>query len=400
MSAYSDKLLALIDDVYTTVDDPARWSGVVRRIAEQAGAPRGLLFTPYHGMDDGGLWCGHNLGTEELKPYIDYYHQTDIWTLRAIARGLPTNFPVNCDRLVAADELDRSEFYNDYLRHIDIRGALSVMFGGETASYPRVHLSMYRPTGSEHFEPAAETLMGVLTPHVHRALDLGYRFAALRHRARDELEALDRLDFGVAALGQDGSIAFMNQRAERILAADDGLAIRRDCIVAGHHGDNERLWKLVRNTIGARSKGTRSPGGSLAVTRPSGRRSYAVTVAPGAGAPDMAGVPAAWSLVFIVDPDLHHELPLERIAGLYGLTASEAQLAAALAAGRSLSEYAQAAALSMNTVRWTLKQVFAKTETRRQAELVRLLLTTSTPGTTGLDSRITNHDTQHPPFEG
>ena len=35
------------------------------------------------------------------------------------------------------------------------------------------------------------------------------------------------------------------------------------------------------------------------------------------------------------------------------------------------------AALSMHTVRSTLKQVFAKTETRRQAELVRLLLTTS-----------------------
>ena len=28
----------------------------------------------------------------------------------------------------------------------------------------------------------------------------------------------------------------------------------------------------------------------------------------------------------------------------------------------------------MNTARWTLKQVFAKTETNRQAELVRLLL--------------------------
>jgi DNA-binding CsgD family transcriptional regulator len=28
----------------------------------------------------------------------------------------------------------------------------------------------------------------------------------------------------------------------------------------------------------------------------------------------------------------------------------------------------------MNTARWTLKQVFAKTDTSRQAELVRLLL--------------------------
>lgn len=102
--------------------------------------------------------------------------------------------------------------------------------------------------------------MSALTPHLHRALDLGHRFAALRHRARDGMEILN----------QDGSIAFMNQRAERILSAGDGLAIRHECIVAENHPDNEALWKLLRNTIGAQSKGKRSAGGSMAVRRPSG----------------------------------------------------------------------------------------------------------------------------------
>lgn len=321
------------------------------------------------------MWFAHELGSAELEDYIDYYHQTDLWTLRAFARDLPTRHPIDCEALVPPDELDRSEFYNDYLRHIDIRGAYSVMFGGERGSYPRVHLSVYRPNDSKPFGTGTGELIKTLTPHLHRALDLGFRFAGLHSRARGKLEALNHLGFAVAGLDQDGSIAFMNQRAERILTANDGLTIRHQYIIAANHDDNEAFWKLIRNTIGARSKNARSPGGAATVRRPSGARGYAVTVAPGAGAPGGAGVPAAWALVFIVDPALQHELPAERIARRFGLTAAEAQLAAALAAGNSLGEYAEAAGLSMHTVRGTLKHVFAKTDTRRQAELVRLLLT-------------------------
>lgn len=114
-----------------------------------------------------------------------------------------------------------------------------------------------------------------------------------------------------------------------------------------------------------------------------------MTVAPGAGGRSVAGIPAAWAFVFIVDPALRPELPVDRIARFYGLTSAEAQLAVALATGQTLSEYTETAALSMNTGRWTLKQVFAKTDTRRQTEVVRLLLRTSMTGSSrGAQRRI------------
>ncbi len=63
------------------------------------------------------------------------------------------------------------------------------------------------------------------------------------------------------------------------------------------------------------------------------------------------------------------------LQALYGLTAAEARLALGLAQGRGLDEMAAALGLSRHTVRTQLKQVFAKSGTRRQPELVRLLLT-------------------------
>jgi len=378
MSYSHDQLLSLIDRVYTTVESPDRWPQVVGEIAERAGVPRALVFTPFHGMDEGGFFYSHNLSDEELAGYIDYYHQIDVWNLKAFDRGIPTGVVINCDRLVPPAELQETEYYNNYLKYIDIQGALGAMFQGGTGGFPRTHMSVYRPIGSEHFGAEPEHLIQELIPHVNRALDLGFRFASLRSRARSKLEALNRLDFAVAALNQDGTIGFMNQRAEQILTAADGLAIRHTCIVAEHHDDNEAFWRLVRNTIGMQSKGERPAGGSVGISRPSGRRNYAVTVAPGAGMPELAGVPMAWALIFIADPELNPELPAERISRIHGLTSAEAQLAVGLATGKTLSEYADSTALSMHTVRSTLKQVFAKTDTRRQAELVRLLLTTTT----------------------
>jgi DNA-binding CsgD family transcriptional regulator len=58
----------------------------------------------------------------------------------------------------------------------------------------------------------------------------------------------------------------------------------------------------------------------------------------------------------------------------FGLTKAEARLALSLAAGASLPSMAQAFDVKLTTVRSQLQQVFAKTGTSRQAELVAVLL--------------------------
>ena len=84
--------------------------------------------------------------------------------------------------------------------------------------------------------------------------------------------------------------------------------------------------------------------------------------------------PAA--LVFVTDPERSPEIPQAQIARLYRLTPAEARLVADLVAGQSLAEYAERAGITLNTARWRLKQVLAKTDARSQADLIRLILRT------------------------
>jgi DNA-binding CsgD family transcriptional regulator len=81
------------------------------------------------------------------------------------------------------------------------------------------------------------------------------------------------------------------------------------------------------------------------------------------------------------DPDRTVPLPAERLCRVFGLTPAEAKLAAALAGGSTLGQYADRASIKIGTARWYLKQVLAKTGVHRQSELVRNVIATVGIGT-------------------
>lgn len=384
----SEAFVELVERVYETVDAPDRWRDVLAELADRVGGSRGCLFTPARKVEEGGLWSSYRLPAEQLIGYFTYYYQTDLWTLRAAELDLPTGLAVDCDKLVPAAVLEKSEWYNDFLKHVDIRGALSIMLGGGRPSYPRVHLSIYRSVGSSEFTTRAEALMQGLAPHLNRALDLGFRFNMLRNRLRDQQQVLNRLEYGVLMLDRRGRIIFRNKTAEKILAAADGLSVSKRRLVAGHPTSRDCLCKLVNRIVESRGDGSRSAGGSLSVPRPSAKRDYGLTVSPAAGAASMTALRNAAALVFITDPEQDRRPEAERMADLFGLTPAEARLAEALVLGHSLRSYADKERLSIHTVRTTLKHVFSKTRTRSQSALIRLLLANCVPA----------HGRLHPPF--
>ena len=82
--------------------------------------------------------------------------------------------------------------------------------------------------------------------------------------------------------------------------------------------------------------------------------------------------PAA--ILYVGDPDRIMVFDNARIAKLYGLSRAESRVAALLASGYRLEQAADMLGVAYETVRKHLKQIFSKTGTYRQAELVRILV--------------------------
>jgi DNA-binding CsgD family transcriptional regulator len=118
---------------------------------------------------------------------------------------------------------------------------------------------------------------------------------------------------------------------------------------------------------------TRS-GRSFTCERPSGKRPYVFHVLPVHGARNGETSTEPTALVLIIDPEHESEPPAALLRRLYGLTKSEADVALCIVRGADPKQIAEELSISAATVRTHLKHVFEKTDTHRQAELVRHLL--------------------------
>ena len=82
------------------------------------------------------------------------------------------------------------------------------------------------------------------------------------------------------------------------------------------------------------------------------------------------------ALVLIRDPGSTPRLDERLVAASLGLTRAESQVAVALASGRTISDIASSKGTKEVTVRAQIKSILRKQGIPRQADLVRLLLTT------------------------
>jgi DNA-binding CsgD family transcriptional regulator len=316
-------------------------------------------------------------GWPDFDRYIAHYAQLD--PRHAYAKRAPAGTRFTDYHFTTEPEMARSEFYEDYLARNDWGYVGAIMLKNDAGSFAGIAIQRSRRQGP--FEPDELDLLDRLAPHLTRALRLQTRFVALEAQRWADQTVHDRLPFAVILVDERGRIVSQNQAATDLLAAGDGLTARHGCLRLAHPADQAVLDRLIRGAAATSDGQSAEGGGAMALRRPSMRRPLGVFVMPiprqrNAFALDL-GAPAPAALVIVTDPETAPQAPAAGLQRLYGLTPAEVGLAQALAAGRSLHEYADAARVTCETARWRLKQVLAKTDTHRQAELVRLLLTSA-----------------------
>jgi DNA-binding CsgD family transcriptional regulator len=81
----------------------------------------------------------------------------------------------------------------------------------------------------------------------------------------------------------------------------------------------------------------------------------------------------AAAAIFVHETRMSVPVPLETMTKVYGLTAGEVRVLAAIAENSSILDMAAALGISQATVKTHLQRLFAKTGVRRQSELIKLL---------------------------
>jgi DNA-binding NarL/FixJ family response regulator len=176
--------------------------------------------------------------------------------------------------------------------------------------------------------------------------------------------AIDLLKSGVIVLGSQGQVLFTNQRAGSLLARREGIVVDNTGICrASSSEDTRRLHQAIR---AARDEALSD---ALTLQTPH-LGPLRIVVRPGED--DGGAGPVVCLYLFAEDDDPGIDPHLLR--GMFGLTSSEARLAAALASGLSLEDAAEREGWTPSSARTYLKTVFSKVGVSRQADLVRVVL--------------------------
>jgi DNA-binding CsgD family transcriptional regulator len=171
-------------------------------------------------------------------------------------------------------------------------------------------------------------------------------------------------------LDPDGRIIDHNRLGSALLQAGDVVTAKGEELVCVDPGTQRKLVEAMRETL----ESGRSSNLLLVGRREEDRR-FCLTlcrVRPNGLAHPRSAPPR---LLCLVSPlDRRRIATVRQLMDLFGLSASEARLARALASGESVSEYCSNHDLRAPTVRTQLRAVFSKTGVDRQVGLVRMIM--------------------------
>lgn len=375
MALDEDAARALLPRLYDAALDDGGWADILAALAAATGSVTGALQLADRPLGATAPLAFHNVDAESGRLYREHYFRRDLFVQRAD----PSRFgaPALSHHAIRDDEMARSEIYTDFLRPRLGGGFYNVGIAQAVPGAGLLILGLQRDRRRGPFEEDTGPLRLVWRHLVH-AMTIRARLRLAEAAEASAQAIVDAAPVAILLLHADGRVARMNRGAERLLAARDGASLTREGRLALAPAAQDRA---LRAAVAAMASLAGEPAERALRVPREGRAPLLLLVAPFApgrcvrrdGEPPLA-------MVLLSDPEARPAGLGARAAALFGLSPAEAALAEALAAGTTPEAFAAARGVRITTVRTQLQRLLVKTETRRQPELLRLLLSIPAPG--------------------
>ena len=185
--------------------------------------------------------------------------------------------------------------------------------------------------------------------------------------------ALDGCDIPVAIVDRELTLSFANQKCREFFSNQNRIFLTGSRLSCAKLPDTLNLQASIAYITDNRSDRVYDP--ILAIEQRH-KRPLIVAIARATAEPSRQ-VAAPSALLYFFDPDIDLKAAIEPVCAIYHLTHQECELTFALANGFSLREASKSLGIKEQTARSYLKQIFAKTETNRQPDLIKLLITSA-----------------------
>ena len=369
MGINTEQILELVERIYAAASDPAEFPGFLEQISALLQSPISSLILRDQQESAVQIASSIGLDPEYQRLYEEYYCERNIWFPGG--RPLHYNRAGTGSEVVSEAELSRSEYFNDYLRP----QGLFYMTGVSVKPDDQLVLSFSALRGRAKGDLSRQELKAIqtLVPHLQRALQIRQRLETAELLQKASWQVLDNCIAAIVLVDRHRRIRGLSREAEQILKANDGIGVRDNRLVTNIGQQDAAMNDLIDSCF-RNDLPVRAPGGHLLVNRPSLKRPLSLLVDPLPSLGSMWRPPLA--AILIRDSGGKLRLSPGALQTTFRLTPAESRLAILLAEGKALDEIGAELRVTQNTLRSQLKRIFTKTDTRRQGELISLILRT------------------------
>ncbi len=342
---------------------PQHWDAALEAIVSVVEGSRAALLE----IDAAGRLCGmsqvgHDPAT--ARAYARDFYAID--PTRELALLSPAHTAVTSYQQFPGS-FRRRHAYFDFARQVDIGDVVGL--NCPDARGGKAILGVQRSVRAKAYGEEEKGLLELLGRHLAIARKVSLRLGEAWSAAAEIQSGFACLSFPAFIVEASAWVRHANPAAESLIGRSKKMVVRGGRLRAADSSAESHLQRAIRAAAA-------EPGRACAFAlHLDGGRAATVLAAPLAAELKVAAhgrAPLALVLVDAGEADPH--AIAWRMRQAYGLTPAEARVAARVALGQTLEEIGLAMRVKPPTLRTHLRNIFGKTGTRRQAELVSLVL--------------------------
>jgi DNA-binding CsgD family transcriptional regulator len=363
-------MLSLIGEIYDTTFDQALWHSTLERIVEYTGGHSSGLVTT---NASGEIQVSQQFGCSPhfRQTYIEHYGQFD--PTQGI-RLYDVGHIHSVEDWQPLDEFRKGVFYQEWARPQGAEDAASILLDNTSDGF-----SFFILARGELIDDRMRQMLAPVIPHLLRGVLIGQILHQQARIASPIEHTLDELRSAMYLLDGAGQITHTNQSGRDLLYRNDFLRNEQGRLVAA----DPVLNRILREAVAASLLGdgaTRSESIALPFIAEDGERFVGHLLPLTDGRRRKTGIAYdATAVLFVGKASLDTSAASDIIKKIFKLTPAEARVLLAVVELGSVAETSRNLDIAESTVKTHLGRIFTKTDTKRQADLVKLIAAFSSP---------------------
>jgi DNA-binding CsgD family transcriptional regulator/PAS domain-containing protein len=366
---------ALIGGIYDAVLEPALWTGVVERAGRFVGGVGASIFRQDSVRKVGNSYYHFGIDPHFERLYFEKFIKFD--PLSAAYLTLNIGDVSSSSNIIPPAEFFETRFYREWARPQGLVDNVFTILERSPTSIAAFIVFRHERDGLA--DDAARQLLGLIAPHLRRAVLIGKLIDLRTIEAVTFADTLDGLGAGIFLVDAIGRIVHANAAGQGILAVGDILRSSAGRLVAR----DQQVDEVLHDAFKAAERGDAAIGNkgiAIPLVARDGKRHVAHILPLTSSSRRRADLAVtATAALFVHKAALEAPSRPEAIAKAFKLTPTELRVLLTLVEVGGGPEVAAALGIADGTVKTHLSHLFQKTGAKHQVDLVRLVAGFSSP---------------------